>query len=192
MPVRMTSSEPGIAAWRSSAALSGARTSWSPYTSSVGTLIWGQRVAQVRRGRPRHGPETSRMESQHARTERVDVLRRHRRGEHRRQERPDEPIGRQIGQYQRFPQPLVSDAGGQRAAPSGVGRGQYQRPRDGGVPAAELQRQRAAERQPGHVRPAQAEPADEIRPGSRRSRPCQTVPADPMIGRPRARPRPPP
>jgi hypothetical protein len=42
------------------------------------------------------------MEGQHARTELVDVLRR-RFGEHRRQERSGERIGRQIGQHQRLP-----------------------------------------------------------------------------------------
>jgi hypothetical protein len=82
-------------------------------------------------------------------------------GEHRRQEPTHELIGRQLGQHQRLLQGLLGDVGRQRAAPPGVGRRQDQRHRDGGVSAVELQSKRAAERQPGHVRPFQPEPVDE-------------------------------
>jgi hypothetical protein len=58
----------------------------------------------------------------------------------------DERLRRQIGQGKRLPKALLSDAGRQRAGPSGVRGSQYQRPRDRGVSVAELERKCAAER----------------------------------------------
>jgi hypothetical protein len=81
--------------------------------------------------------------------------------EDRRQERGHELGRRQVAQHHRLAQALLGDIGGQGPGPAGVGGRQHQRPRDLGVPAVEGQGEDAAERQPGHVRPAQAEPLHE-------------------------------
>jgi hypothetical protein len=103
---------------------------------------------------PRHGPQAGRVEPQHARPGRLHRLRWHGLGEHRRQQRHHQLLGRQLRQPQRLLQALLGDLGRQRATPPGVGRRQDQRP-------------------------------------GRRSRPCQTPPADQLSRRPLGRPRPP-
>jgi hypothetical protein len=101
------------------------------------------------------------MEPQHARPERGDRPRRRAVGEHRREQRADELVGRQIGQHQCLLETLRNDVGREGAGPSGVRRREDQRPGDGGMVAVERERERGAERQPGHVRLLEAEPLDE-------------------------------
>ena len=121
----------------------------------------GEGVAEVLGRGAGHGPEAGRVELEHAGPEGVDRLGRRGFAEDRRQERGHELGRRQIGQRHRLAQALLGDVGGQGPGPAGVGGRQDQCPRDRGVPAVEGQGEDAAERQPGHVRPAQAEPLHE-------------------------------
>jgi hypothetical protein len=73
----------------------------------------------------------------------------------------DQLVRGQLRQRHRLVEPLGGGLGRQRAGPSGVRGDQDQAAERGRVPPAVLDGERAAERQPGHMRPVDADPLDE-------------------------------
>ena len=118
----------------------------------------GQDVAQIRRGeRARQRAEPDGMELGHARREGVGGRLRHPGREHRRAHRGHELLRRPVREVQHLAQAPLGLLGRERAGPAGVRRGEDQRSRHRGMAAVELEREPAAEGQPGHVRPLEPE-----------------------------------